>query len=158
MDLNSILASIQSSGNPAVIYIVIAVVIFIGAILLRSILATLITFAGVAIVIVLILYLSGADLSKFKLPDNLQLPNIAKFIPGFGPKTDGSTTTTSTSTTTEVPTNNPLPQLAVPGNDSLTQAIKNDRAQRGMLSGPSLIPSNNSGNDNSNPLSGLFGK
>ncbi len=157
MDVNSIIAAIQSTNNPALIYIGLALAVFVAAMLIRSILATVITVTGLALVVIVVLYLIGFDFSKIPLPQNIQLPDsIAKFFQ----KTDSSDAKESKDDSSSA--NPPTFSIRKPGSDNFTQSIKNQRLQgSGILPGTNLLNQNNSSttknNSSNNPLGGLFG-
>jgi hypothetical protein len=128
--INTLLEQIKNSDNPMVYYIVGAILVLVAAIVLRSLIATLITISAVGILILIVLYATGHPLPKINL-DKVKLPDLAKFLPSNSP--------TEPTETPEPKANKPIDSSLIPkdinpfsSGDSLKDEILQDRRDRNM--------------------------
>jgi hypothetical protein len=130
--INAFLEQIKNSDNPMIYYIIAAVALLVLAIVLRSLIATLIIFSGIAVLVLVVLYATGHPLPKIDL-DKMNLPDFSKLLPS------------SSSTEPSSPTAGKSPNISLPSipgtttsKDPLKDAIIKGREERNNRS---LLPS-----------------
>lgn len=78
--VTSLLQQLKISDNPILFCIIAAVILLVTAIVIRSLIGTLIIAISAGIFILVILYATGHPLPKLDLK-NLNLPDLSKFLP-----------------------------------------------------------------------------
>lgn len=129
--LKALLAQVQASDNPVLLYILGAVAILVAFIVLRSLLATAILISGVAVAILIIFLVLGKPLPKINF-DKLNLPDLSNLLPKENQEKDTSPSADTPDTKDiSVPT---LPGVT-PSADPLKDAILEDRHKRSNRTG-----------------------